>query len=337
MTRTPPPAGRSRIAWSDLEVALALARAGTLSGAARALSVEHTTVGRRIAVLEAALEVRLFDRTPAGYVLTEVGTAALEHARAIEEQALALERTVMGRDARVAGTVRVTALDPFIDDLLLPNLPRLTSTYPDLHVIACSDLRVRNLSRREADIAIRFAAPTQPDLVGRRLSGVASALYASREYLEARGVPRSPAHLAGHDLIGFAPELAQASEAQWMTRHGHGARVSVQVASVAANLAAIRHGLGLGIHTCHVADRERGVVRVWPDVLLDEEYWAVVHVDMARASRVRAVLDFLSDCTSRERERLEQRSPAHRRVPRSNTVSGSRRAARRSSSSSRSK
>lgn len=318
-SRKLPPAGRTRIAWSDLEAALALARAGTLSGAARALSVEHTTVGRRLAALEAALEVRLFDRTPAGYVLTEVGTAALEHARAIEEQAFALERTVMGRDARVVGTVRVTALDPFIDDVLLPNLSRLTSAYPDLQLIACSDLRVRNLSRREADIGIRYAAPTQPDLVGRRLSGVASALYASREYLERRGVPRSPAQLAGHDLVGVAPELAQASEAQWLARHGRGARVSVRVASVAANLAAIRHGLGLGIHACHVADRERGVVRVWPEVLLHEEYWAVVHVDMARSTRVRAVLDFLSECTSRERDRLEQRSPAaaQRRVPRS--------------------
>ena len=302
---------RTRIAWSDLEVALAIARAGSLSGAARELSVEHTTVGRRIAALEAALEVRLFDRTPAGYVLTEMGEAALEHARVIEEHAFALERTVMGRDARVAGTVRVTALDPFIDDFLLPNLPALTSAHPELNVIACTDHRVRNLSRREADIAIRYAAPRQPDLVGRRLSGVGSALYASRDYLKRRGAPLDPTQLAEHDLIGFAPEFAHATEAQWLTRHGRGARVAVRVASVAANLAAIRHGLGLGIHPCHAADRAPSVVRV-SRVLLEEEYWAVVHVDMARASRVRAVLDFLSDCAQRERSRLEQGAPSRK-------------------------
>lgn len=296
-------------------MALAVARAGSLSGAARALSVEHTTVGRRIAALEAALEVRVFDRTPSGYVLTEMGEAALEHARAIEEHAFALERAVMGRDARVAGTVRVTALDPFIDDILLPNLPVLTTAHPDLHVIACSDYRVRNLSRREADIGIRYAPPSQPDLVGRRLSRVASALYASRTYLKRRGAPRTPTQLAGHDLISFAPEFAHASEAQWLARHGRGARVVVRVASVAANLAAIRHGLGLGIHACHAADREPGVVRVSREPLLEEEYWAVVHVDMARASRVRAVLDFLSECTLKEQARLEQRVavPASRR------------------------
>ena len=304
MSRTRKHGKRTRIAWGDLEVALALERAGSLTGAARELAVDHTTVGRRIAALEAALEVRLFDRTPAGYQLTEAGAAALEHARAIEEHALALERAVMGRDARVAGTVRVTALDPFIDDVLLPNLPALHGAYPQLEIIACADHRVRDLSRREADIAIRYARPKQPQLVGRRLSGVGTALYASRSYLERRGAPHDPSDLSGHELVGFAPDLAQSSEHQWLERHGRGARVAVRIASVAANLTAIRQGLGLGIHACHAAERVPELVRV-SEVLLHEEYWAVVHVDMARAPRVRAVLDFLSECTRGELARLD--------------------------------
>lgn len=291
--------------WGDLEVALAVARAGTLSGAARELSVERTTVGRRLEALEESLSVRLFDRTPDGYVPTQAGEAALTHARAIEEHAFSLQRSVSGRDARIAGTVRITALDPFINDFLLPNLSALTSAHPELTVIAASDTRVLSLSRREADIAIRYAAPSHPDHVGRRLVGVGSALYASEDYLGRRGRPRNIRKLAGHDLVGLAPELGRASEEQWILRHGRGARVVVRATTPTTQLAAIRMGLGMGVHACHAAEREPGVVRVSDEVLLNETYWAVVHVDMARAARVRAVLDFLSDRAAAERVRLE--------------------------------
>jgi DNA-binding transcriptional LysR family regulator len=301
--------GRTRISWSDLEVALSLARAGTLSGAARELAVEHTTVGRRLAALESALDVRLFDRTSTGYVLTESGKSAMAHAKAIEEHAFALERSVTARDARVAGTVRVTALDPFITDFLLPSLSQLTDAHPELTVIACADMRMLSLSRRDADIAIRYGAPKEPDLVGRRLCGVGSSLYGSRAYLKRRGTPRDPRDLSGHDLVGLAPEISDATEERWLAKHGRGARVVVRASSPAVQLAAIRRGLGLGVHACHAADREPGVVRVSDEVLLAEEWWAVVHVDMVRAPRVRAVLDFLSERAAAERERLEGMPP----------------------------
>jgi DNA-binding transcriptional LysR family regulator len=299
------------LVWGDLEVALALARAGTLSGAAREMSVERTTVGRRLAALEAALSVTLFDRTPDGYVPTAAGEAALVHARAMEERAFALERDVAGRDAKVAGTVRVTALDPFIHDFLLPNLGQLTEAHPDLVVIAATDMRVLSLSRREADIAIRYAAPKHPDHVGRRLGEVGSALYASQDYLERRGTPRDIRDLAGHDLVGLAPEYANATEEQWLVRHGRQARVAVRASTPAAQLSAIRCGHGLGVHACHAADREPGVVRVSNELVLRETYWAVVHVDMARSARVSTVLDFLSDRAAAERDRLEGSRPNH--------------------------
>ncbi len=298
-------AGRTKVAWSDLEIALVVARAGSLSAAARGLGVEHTTVGRRLAALEAALNVRLFDRTPGGYMLTAMGQEVIAHARAIEEHAFALERTVMGKDLRVAGTVRLTALDPFVTDFFVPNLPKLTRANPELEVIACTDLRVLSLSRREADIAIRYVAPKDGDLVGRRLSGVGTGLYASRAYVKRRGIPRDPRQLAGHDIVAFAPEFAQSPEAQWLARHGRGARVALRANSLAAYLAALRHGIGIGLYACHAAENVPGLVRVSKEVLFEEEYWAVVHVDMARAPRVRAVLDFMSDCARTEQARLE--------------------------------
>jgi DNA-binding transcriptional LysR family regulator len=314
-TRTSARTRASRFVLGDLEVALAIGRAGTLSGAARDLSVERTTVGRRLASLEEDLSVRLFHRTPDGFVPTEAGESVLEHARHIEEHALALERSVRGGDSRVAGTVRITALDPFIDDFLLPHLGALTDAHPGLTVIAAADTRVLSLSRREADIAIRYEAPRHPDHVGRRLASVGSALYGSNAYLRRRGTPRSPRELAGHDLVGLAPELASATEEQWIARHGRGARVVVRATTPATQRAAIRMGLGLGVHACHAAERERGVVRVGDEVLLRETYWAVVHVDMARSARVRAVLDFLSDLAAKERDRLEGARPGAKGPP----------------------
>lgn len=186
-----------------------------------------------------------------------------------------------------------------------PNLPKLTRANPELEVSACTDLRVLRLSRREADRAIRYVAPKDGDLVGRRLSGVGTAHYASRAYVKRRGIPRDPRQLAGHDIVAFAPEFGSSPEAQWLAHHGRGARVALRANSLAAYLAALRHGLGIGLYACHAAENVPGLVRVSKEVLLEEEYWAVVHVDMARAPRVRAVLDFMSDCARAEQARLE--------------------------------
>ncbi len=327
-TLTSSRAGSSTFVWGDLAVLLAISRTGTLSGAARALSIERTTVGRRVAELEEALAVRLFDRTPQGYVATQAGEAALEHAHAIEEHAFAIERTLLGRDVRVAGTVRVTGLDPFVTDILLPHLDRLISRHPELVVIAATDTRVLDLSRREADIAIRYAAPRHPDHVGRRLGEFTSALYASTEYVARRGLPRTARALDGHDLIGLAPEFANAPEEQWLARHRAGARVVVRASTLATQLAAIRAGLGIGIYPCHAAEREPGVIRVAKAAALRETYWAVVHVDMVRSARVRAVLDFLSDQVARRlgEEQVHRRpgSRARRSAPRRTTSASKR-------------
>ncbi len=166
-----------------------------------------------------------------------------------------------------------------------------------------------------------------PNHVGRQLGNVKSALYASKEYLARRGVPRDPRELAGHDLVGLAPEWAGAPEEQWLVPHGAGARVVVRAASTATQLSAIRAGLGLGVHACHAAEREPGVARVSDEIILHETYWAVVHVDMARSARVRAVLDLLSDQVAGRRAALEgERATAASTRPRCRPKSAKRKA-----------
>lgn len=302
--------------WDDLRFVLALARNRSLSGAARALSVEHTTVSRRLASIESALRVRLFDRTPDGHVPTAAGSAVIAHAGSMEQHALSLEREVAGSEGRVSGTVRITALDAFVNDFLLPSLADLGRLHPGLQIIAAPEVRRVSLPHREADIAIRWRPPDDPGFVARKLADIGSGLYASPSYIARRGHPRAPADLGGHERVGYAPELAHSSEERWLAEHAPGAQVTVRVGSPNAYRAAIEEGLGIGIYECHSADRT-GLVRLWDEPVLMEAWWAVVHADIARAARIRATLGFLSDLAESNRDRLAGRplSGVRRRRP----------------------
>lgn len=288
--------------WDDLRFVLAVARAGSLSGAARALGVEHTTVGRRLTSIEQALGVRLFDRTPRAHLPTPAGAAVIARAEAVEEQVHALQREVEGGDGRPAGTVRITALDPFITEVLLPALPVLAARHPGIEVIASSETRVVNLAGREADIAIR-PRPEGPRFAGRRLATVTSGMYASAEYLARHGHPRGPGDLAAHSRVALVPELARAPEERWFVERPPAPRVAVRVDTPGAYRAAVREGLGVGLVECHAAERA-GLVRLWPEPALIEEWWAVAHEDIARSARIRAVLDFLEQITAERADAL---------------------------------
>jgi DNA-binding transcriptional LysR family regulator len=282
--------------WDDLRFVLAVARAGSLSGAARALRVEHTTVGRRLASIERALGARLFDRTPKGHLPTAAGATVIARAEAVEEQIQALEREVEGGDRRAVGTVRISALDPFITEVLLPALPALAARHPGIEVLAATETRVVSLADREADIAIR-PRPEGDPFVARRLATVVSGMYASAEYLDRHGHPRGPDEMAGHTRVALVPDLARAPEERWFAERAPVLRVAVRVDTPGAYRAAVREGLGVGMVECHAAERA-GLVRLWPEPLLSEEWWAVAHDDIARSARIRAVLDFLEEMTA---------------------------------------
>jgi len=290
--------------WNQLRILLAISRSHSLSGAARLLAVEHSTVGRRLAQLEKSLQARLFDRTPDGYVPTPIGEMVLARAREIEELALSLEREVTGRDARISGTVRITALDACITDFIVPALPTLHARHPDLQIILSSEIRVVDLARREADIAIRYVRPKEPNLVVRRLADMGSALYASRAYVRAHGRLKSATALGGHRFVGLAPEYSFASEEQWLRKHGPEVRVAIRVASQLALRAAVRAGIGIGILECYIGDGDPELVRVWKRPILKDTWWLVVHNDLRYAARIRAVMDFLADLAATQRSRL---------------------------------
>ena len=279
--------------WNLLRILLAISRSRSLSGAARELNVEHSTVSRQLERLENSLHTRVFDRTTDGYLPTPAGEIVLAHAREMELRALALEREVAGRDKRVSGTVRVTALDACVNEFILPALPGLHARYPELQLVLSSEIQMADLGRRKADIAIRYLRPKEPNLVVRKLAEVASCLYASHAYLREYGELKSPTALQGQRFIGLAPEYSFATEEQWLQKHASEEQVVVRVTSQLALRDAIRTGMGIGIIECYLGDADPNLVRIWPEPILKDNWWLVVHRDTRQAARIRAVMDFL--------------------------------------------
>ncbi len=187
--------------WDDLRHFLAIARHRTLSGAARALHVQQSTMGRRLDALQARAGATLLQKTPSGYTLTPAGESVLAHAERMEAEALAAERAVTGRDVRLAGLVRLTTVETLLVEVLTPILAEFCERYPDITVDVLVDVRILSLSRREADVALRLTRPEGNELVARRVGSVGYALYAS-EVLprppwpprRGRGLPRASRH-----------------------------------------------------------------------------------------------------------------------------------------------
>ena len=293
--------------WDDLRLFLAVARAGTLSGAARALGVNHSTVFRRVGAFEEALEVRLFERLPGGYVLTAAGEEMREAALRVEAEIAALGRKVAGQDLRLSGTIRVTTIDMLALGLLPRHLAAFRSAYPGIELeVAVSNAAV-SLSRREADVALRVSNQPPETLVGRRVGRLVFAAYSVAPMDGAADVP-----LAERDWIGF--DTDHEALVRRFADFLPGVRPVLRVNSVATAIAAAKAGIGIAPLPCGIADLEPGLVRVAAlpdDFTLD--LWLLTHEDLRRTARIRAFLDFLAHRLAAEApllEGLRQRHPA---------------------------
>jgi DNA-binding transcriptional LysR family regulator len=299
--------------WNDARYFLAIHRGQTLSAAGRALKVQQSTVGRRLAALEQALGARLFERTPDGYVLSDAGEAMLGHAERIEDEALSAERSLLGREGRVAGVVRVTAPQAFGNQLVVPLLARLHAEQPELMVELVADNANLSLTKREADLALRLGRPQQPLLVIRRLGDVASGLYAARSYLARRGRPTRD--LADHDYVDYDESYLQKQAVAWFRQRARGGRCTVRVNGSHGIAAAVAAGLGVGPLPCWLGDGIAGLERVLPTESYQQELWLVLHRDSRHVARVRAVAEFFVREMQRSRLRLRGRAPRRRRSP----------------------
>lgn len=284
------------IRWDDVRYFLAIHRCGTLSGAARALAVDQTTVGRRLSAIEESLNARLFDRTPDGFLLTSAGESILAAAEKVEASVLELENQVSGEDGRTAGVVRLATSEAFAVTFLLERIGELRRRYDGIHVEVFVGQSMVDLSRREADIALRIRPrglpPAQPHLIARKLSDIAFALYGARDYIERQGRPVRPDVLCDHRLIGWCSDVSSIPGVDWLGQAGREGEVVVRCSSILSLIRAAQAGIGLAVLPCYAAEAHPELERL-SDPIDWSELWLVVHPDIRRAARVRAVMDFL--------------------------------------------
>ncbi|MDJ0822018.1 MAG: LysR family transcriptional regulator [Paracoccaceae bacterium] len=285
-----------RFDWNRARAFLVTAEEGSLSAAARALGMTQPTLGRQVTALEEQLGVTLFERVGRGLTLTQAGTELMEHVRAMGEAASAMSLTASGQAQSIEGRVAITASEAYSEWLLPPVVTRLREVAPGITVDVVASNAIRDLKRREADIAIRNARPDQPDLIGKLICEDKGTLYGTPACLERFGPVKTLADLSRADFIGFddvpgyIAALAQygidVSEDQFkVTSDSH-----------LVHIAMTRAGLGLGALPCPLGDADPVLVRALPDAP-DFSYpvWLVAHRELHTNRRVRLVFDLLAE------------------------------------------
>jgi DNA-binding transcriptional LysR family regulator len=282
--------------WDDLRVFLAVHRSGSHAAAARTLRVAATTIGRRLATLEAAVGTRLFTRTPDRLVATATARALVARAERVEAEVLEAERELTGADARATGTVRITCGDGFGAFVLAPALPAFLAAHPGLTVEVRADIRALDLTRGEADVALRLFRPRERSLVARRLGLERYGLYAASGYLARRGAPRSAKDLANHDLVLYDRDLDRYRQQVWLRQLAAGARIAVRASTTTSLHAACAAGAGVALLTRSVAEEDPRLSPVLPRIEPPPNaIWAVTHPDLRASARVAAALRWLEE------------------------------------------
>lgn len=284
--------------WQDLRVFVALARHGSLSATARALSVNHATIARRIQSLELSLGHKLVERRRDGYALTAAGTRTLAAARDMEAAADALQRA--GEDDAPRGLVRVNAPPALAQGFLIPHLASLTADHAGLDIELATDLRVVSLDRHEADVAVRMVRPRDGDVVAKRLAVVDYGFYGTA------ALGRRVAKGAAPVFVGFDEANADIPEAAWLAEHFPRARVAFRASHHAAQAAAAVAGAGLALLPHYIGRRTAGLRHCDLGALpAGREVWVITRRQGREQMPVRTVVDALVALFARERALFE--------------------------------
>jgi DNA-binding transcriptional LysR family regulator len=284
----------SEPSWDLYGAFLAVMRTGSLSAAARSLGAAQPTLRRQIEQLESQLGVALFTRAPNGLIPTDVARVTLPYAEAIAASANALLRSVSGPTTADRGTVRLTCSEIVGIEVVPAMLAALHHVHPRIQIELAVTNRTEDLLRRDADVAVRMAEPTQVGLLRRRAARIELGLFATEAYLAARAAPKTPSQLlANHALIGAdrSRALIEAVAAAGLstTPRDYAFRSDSDV----AQLAAVRAGLGIGVCQVPLSLRPVPLVRVLPDLGFHLDAWVVMHEDLSAVSRIRIVFEHL--------------------------------------------
>ncbi|MYM56083.1 LysR family transcriptional regulator [Thalassovita mangrovi] len=286
--------------WNHVRAFLATAEEGSLSAAARKLHLTQPTLGRQVAALEDELGLMLFERVGRSLVLTRAGTELLDHVRAMGEAADRVALVASGQSQSVEGLIRITASDVFSAFELPQALKRLRQDAPRLSIDIVASNDIRDLMRREADIAIRNVRPEQPDLIARLVQEATANFYASTDYLNRMGRPQSPDDLVDHDFIHYGD-----AEAMRDYLNPIGLPVTLDNFHIGSNSGLVgwelaRQGFGIVAMDDQLAQGTPGMERVLPDLEpIVFPVWLATHRELHTSRRIRLVFDLLADHLSR--------------------------------------
>jgi len=274
--------------WDDLRIFLAVAREGSISGGARALGVQHSTVSRRIRALEQKQGVRLIDRKKSGYELTAAGEILKLAASRMEHEVLQADGDLGGWDAKLTGELRISAINNMASGILMPMFASFSQKHPavDLHLLVSN--KYLSLVEREADVVIRLTNTPADTLIGNRLLTVASTIYGSRSYLKQLRKEGGKPKWLGVNCCGF--------HQTWTRNACGGYRHNFFVDDTLLTVAALKQHMGVAYLPCFMGDIEPELERYCsPDPQLNLGLWLLFHPDLKRTARVLAFRDHIAD------------------------------------------
>lgn len=292
------------IDWDDVRYLLALAEEGSLSAAARRLSVNHSTVFRRVQQSEKRLGARLFDRIDNRYQLTEMGEQWLPHARRMAAEMDVMQLKLGGTDQALSGTIRITTTPGIISQLAIELIGTFSQMHPSIRFEVLTGPEMLDLGRREADIALRVTNKPPEILVGRELLRWQWAIYASQAYLDKHGYPDSVKQACQeHSWVGPLANSGMAAW-KWLNRHVADDRIKLRSNNIATLATAVSRGLGIALLPSSAASMERLTHVVTLEEDFGSGFWILTHPELKEAARIRAFMQLAVEESHKWREQL---------------------------------
>ncbi|KRE18286.1 LysR family transcriptional regulator [Bosea sp. Root381] len=296
----------ANLAWDDFRLVKAIADHNGLTGAAAALGVNHSTVFRRLGQIEECVGQQLFERRKTGYVATAAGVEMAALAARMDEDVTAFSRRLAGRDVAPSGELRITTTDTLHQNVLLPIFADFRRAHPLIRLDIVMGNQALNLSKRDADIAIRASDTPGETLVGRRIADIAWAIYGRTDDGVSAEEIIDPTLLYKRDWVALGDQLSHVKAARFVREHVAPERIALKSSAVLGIAEAVEQGLGIGPVPCFIADQRPSLMRLLPpNPDFSTGLWVLTHPDIRHAPRIRAFMDFCGAELARRRALFE--------------------------------
>jgi DNA-binding transcriptional LysR family regulator len=288
--------------WDSLRSFLAVVRTGRLTTAALQLQVDHSTLSRRIVALEAALQVKLFDRLPTGYVLTGPGERLVAEAEEIERVAIRISSELSEAGSRMTGSIRLATPEGFGNYFFARQLQAFVKRYPEVTLELIANPGGVSLTKRQADIAITMSRPESGPLRSQKLGDYEYGLYGSKSLLSSLPLIKGLDDARGCRLIGYIPDLLPTPEHDYLKDIFGDRQPDLRISNILTQLNATLEGYGLCVLPCFIAVNHTDLLRILPEQIhITRSYWLVTHSAVRAPARVRAMRNFLLEAMTANR------------------------------------